>query len=537
MSKFNTAATRPARGQGPIVTAPAPALVTHEGGAAYARDAKGELFMLAVVNFVGEDTFYESAEDRDARYARLVRQLAVEDPGWTLRFLRWLRAGANMRSASLVGAAEFVHARLAARAPSVAAYDVEGFDTDRGVERVAVDVVCQRADEPGELLAYWMSKYGRAVPMPVKRGLGDAARRLFDEYGLLKYDTAAHAVRFADVIDLTHPTPDAPWQGDLFRFALDRRHGRAGVAPESLFMVRQQQLVRDAVAGGELDVLLDARVLRSAGMTWEDALSLVGSRVGKKELWEALIPTMGIFALARNLRNFDQAGVSDEAAQHVIDRFTDPEQVAKSRMFPFRWLSAYEHAPSLRWGHALDQALQHSLTALPAFPGRTLVLVDTSGSMTGVPFNARSKVSPLKAAAVFGVALAAKGESVDLVGFADGRRPFAHPVGKGASVIREVDRFVHRSGEDGHGTAIAASLRAAFNGHDRVVIVSDMQTMDSGVSTAVPAATPMYGFNLGGYRPTALPSGPGRTELGGLTDATFKAIPLIEAGRRADWPF
>lgn len=537
MSKFNTTATRPVRGRGPIVTTPTPTAVTHQGGAAYLRDTRSELFMLAVVNFVGEDTFYESAAARDARYAALVRQLAVEDPGWTLRFLRWLRADANMRSASLVGAAEFVKARLDAGVPSVPANDVPGFDTDRrGVERVAIDAVLQRADEPGELLAYWLSTYDRTVPMPVKRGLGDAAKRLYNEYGLLKYDTGSHGVRFADVIDLAHPTAVAPWQDDLFRYALDRRHNRDREAPEALRMVRDHYALRAAAAEDVEALLLPGR-LRAAGMTWEDALSLAGTRGNKRSLWEVLIPTMGIFALARNLRNFDQAGVSDAAAQAVIARFTDPEQVARSRMFPFRWLSAYEQAPSLRWGHALDQALQHSLAALPAFPGRTLVLVDTSSSMTTVPYSKKSKVSPVKAAAVFGVALAAKGEAVDLVGFADGYRPFQHDVPKGASVIREVERFIARVGEDGHGTQIAASLRKAYKGHDRVVIVTDGQSMDSGVSSAIPAAKPMYGFNLGGYRATPFPAGPGRIELGGLTDTTFKMIPLIEAGRNADWPF
>ena len=40
----------------------------------------------------------------------------------------------------------------------------------------------RRADEPGELLAYWMSRYGRAIPKPVKRGIGDTTFRLLTEY-------------------------------------------------------------------------------------------------------------------------------------------------------------------------------------------------------------------------------------------------------------------------------------------------------------------------------------------------------------------
>jgi hypothetical protein len=246
-------------------------------------------------------------------------------------------------------------------------------------------------------------------------------------------------------------------------------------------------------------------------------------------------------ALLRNLRNFDEAGVSDEVAARVTAKLADPAEVARSRQFPYRFLAAYEQAPSLRWGQALDTALQASLANLPALPGRSLILVDTSSSMTSGGFSARSTMSPIKAAAVFGVALAARGEQVDLHGFAD--RVFRHTVRKGASVIREVDRFVARVGEVGHGTRIAESVKATLRGHDRVFVISDMQTFAPGPHTGnltevVPRDTPLYGFNLGGYRHTAFDAGvPNRIEFGGLTDATFRMIPLIEAGYNADWPF
>ncbi|HEY2673831.1 MAG TPA: TROVE domain-containing protein [Rugosimonospora sp.] len=521
MSKFNIFKARPAHGRGPITTTGPD--VTHEGAPGHARDVKGELFMLAVSNMVGEDTFYESADQRDNRFAQLVAAVAMDDVAWLTRFVTWLRTEGNMRSAPLVAAAEAVHARLAAGRV--------------GDNRGLIDAALNRADEPGELLAYWHRRFGRALPKPVKRGLGDAALRLYAEYPLLKYDTGSKGVRFADVLSLAHPAGrrGGQWKDDLFRYAIDRRRGRDTAPPETLTMVRANTELRE-LAGGDPQAMLDADRLRAAGMTWEDVLSLVGSKLPKAKLWEALIPSMGIMALARNLRNFDEASVPDSAVAQVIARLTDPAQVAKSRMFPFRWLSAYEAAPSPRWAHALDQALQASLSNLPALPGRTLVLVDTSASMTTVSRKARSKATPLKAAAVFGVALAAKGEAVDLVGFADG--VFTHQVGKGASVIQEVDRFVKRSGEVGHGTEIASSVRATYAGHDRVVIVSDMQAMGPDVTTSVPESTMMYGFNLRGYRVAALDtSRPNRVELGGLTDATFRMMPLIEAGRDAAWPF
>ena len=67
MSKFNTRSARPAAGRGPVAAQPTPSGRTHEGGAGYAHDAKSELFLLAVANFVGENTFSDKATDRDRR--------------------------------------------------------------------------------------------------------------------------------------------------------------------------------------------------------------------------------------------------------------------------------------------------------------------------------------------------------------------------------------------------------------------------------------------------------------------------------------
>ena len=146
MSKFNISTVRSVAGSGPVTAEATPSGHTYEGGAGYAHDAKSELFLLAVANFVGEDTFYEKAGDRDRRYADLVHRVAVADPQWSARFLRWLRSDANMRSASLVGALEAAKAMLAANIPGA---------------RTIVDSVLQRADEPGEALSYWTSTYGR----------------------------------------------------------------------------------------------------------------------------------------------------------------------------------------------------------------------------------------------------------------------------------------------------------------------------------------------------------------------------------------
>jgi hypothetical protein len=533
VSKFNVVDHRVV-GKGPVQTAGS--TVNHEGAAAYVRDVKSELFLLAVTNFVGEGTFYESADARDERYRTLVAQAAIDDPVWTVELLRWLRSDGNLRSASLVGAAEFVHARLAAKAPSVPAYEVRGLSDDRGLERVVVDVVLQRADEPGEMLAYWTSTYGRTIPKPVKRGVADAAARLYSEYSLLKYDTASKGYRFADVLDLVHPTPKAPWQGELFKYALDRRHNRDLDTFGGLTMVQASEQLRSDVNVFP-EYLLDAEKLKAAGFTWEDALSLAGSKVDKAKLWSALIPSMGYQALLRNLRNFDEAGVPDEVADQVAARLADPEQVAKSRQFPFRFYAAYTAVQSLRWGNALEKALRASLANVPVLDGRTLILVDQSPSMfPGYYYStqaARKDISNADLAKLFGSALALRAADATLVGY--GTRSYPVPFSKGEAVLKLMGKFRMDDGTDTFGAAAAHFAR-----HDRVVIVTDEQNQTSRYRTiddVVPRNVPVYTWNVGGYRPAAIATTGNRHTFAGLTDAAFRLVPLLEAGRSGSWPW
>ncbi|MFE7777555.1 TROVE domain-containing protein [Streptomyces sp. NPDC057445] len=524
MARFNTRSARPAGGTSPVrSTGRTP---THQGGVGAQRDARSELFLLAVANFVSQQTFHESGDARDNRFGALVRGLAVEDPEWTAGLLGWLRTDAGMRTASLVGAAEYVKARLDAGA------------TEGPANRQVVASVLRRADEPGELLGYWTSRYGRAVPKPVKRGIADAVRRLYNGKTLLKYDTAAKGYRFGDILNLVHasPDPEKPWQGELFRYALDRRyHPDTAVPPPSSRVLTAHRALmalpvterRAVVTGPD-----GATRLAEAGMTWE---ALAGWLQGPMDAaaWEAMIPSMGAMALVRNLRNFDEAGVSDEAAARVAAKISDPEVVAASRQFPFRYLAAYQHAPSLRWSYALERALGHSLANVPALPGRTLILVDRSGSMWA-PLSDRSQLNRADAAAIFGTALAMRAADADLVEF--GTTSSAVKYRRGDSVLKVLARF----GDLG-GTNTTEAVRKHYGKHDRVLIVTDEQAMYShhGDPTAqVPAHIPVYTWNLAGYRPGHGPSGEGnRHTFGGLTDTAFRTVPLLESGRDANWPW
>jgi hypothetical protein len=522
---------------------------TFEGAPGHQRDVKSELFLRSTSSFAGQKSFYESADKRDMRLVELTEKLAVTPDGykWLCNFLPWLRSEGNMRTAPLIIAAEAVRARLDRNLPSPERGAADSDQAGQLSHRQLLDAVLQRPDEPGELLAYWHAVHGRKVPQPVKRSIADAARRMYNERSLLKYDTASHGVRFGDVLELTHPKPriDTPWQADLFKHAIDRRHGHTDDIPESLAVLRANRDVRQVVASGDSSPLLNEHMLRGAGMTWEDALSLAGSSVAKDKLWEAMIPSMGYMALIRNLRNFDEAGISNGAARTVASRIADSDEVAKSRQLPFRFLSAHLNAPSFRWSQALEEAITHSLKNIPDLDGRTLVLIDTSGSMQR-SMSDNSKVMAVTAAALFGLALKVKNpNSVDVYGWADGQ--FSVNPDRGMPLLKLAEEFGELVGSVGHGTQMAAAVRATFKGHDRVVILSDMQAFPThrgwssvgGVSESAPSNVPVYCWNIIGYTNSAVPSDSktNRYDLAGLTDSSFRMMGQLEIASQSTWPW
>lgn len=513
-----------------VITSTGEQMTNLSGAVGYGREAKGELFLLAVTN-MGSDTFYESAKLRDSRFAKLCGEVATVDVDWFIEFVNWLRRDANMRTAALVAAGHGVHDRIQRGA----------FGRNRQLINMSMD----RADEPGEMLAFWNATYGRKIPQPVKRGIADATSRLYNQFSALKYDTASHAFRFGDVLALTHPRTGLTTRGNLHSWLVGRRYGREDADPSLLMVSANRQLRQDALT--DPAQLLQTWRLRQAGMTWEDALSLAGSRVEKKALWETLIPTMGYMALLRNLRNFDEAGVSDKVANQVIAKLVDREEVARSRQFPMRFLSAYRNAPSLRWAYPLERALESSLSNIPSLPGHTLIMVDTSGSMND-PLSAKSQLRRWDAAALFGLALGARCEKSTIVSFSGAKQTKVFTALQGESVLKKLDRWA-AGYRFNSGTSTGWAIKQHFAGHDRVVVLTDEQDNavswsygSSGyvpVNESLPATTPLFTWNLAGYGMGHAPSGSRyRHVMGGFSDQGFKVIPLVsEMSAGSRWPW
>lgn len=540
MARFNTKGVKAPNGS--AVSTTGEKTVNHEGNPAYVRNAKSELFLLAVSNFVGADTFYEKGTDRDQRYADLVRKLAVEDFDWLASMLIWLRTEGNLRTAPLVGATEAAQVRIQ-----------HGLGAPTGT---LIDAVLVRPDEIGEYLAYRFSKFGKNLSKSEKWGLEAALRRAYTQRNYLKWDSSKSGFRFADVVELIHGKPVDERQSELFKFMLDERHHKDGQVGDLKMLAEKQRWEEMAKSPSVYkNALTEPDFLVRAGLTWEDVLSRLGSEIPKKDLWEALIPGMGHMALLRNLRNFDQEGISDKVAADVAASLMDPDQVAKGRQFPFRYYTAFKNVPSLRWAHALETALKYSLSNVPALNGHTLILVDVSPSMypgSGVNYTGRNdksaQISLAEKAALFGTALALRAESADLVQF--GGESKAVKVPKGGSVLKIMDDF-----EMDNGTDIPAAVKKWFklSQHKRVVIITDEQTRpgwlpsnmgrwhggcdSTKIDDLIPASVPVHMWNLEGYTGSLLDNGTNRYTMGGLTDHSFKQIELLEKGAKGTWPW
>lgn len=514
MSKFAQTATT-ARPSGPLRTLPGVSTRTHNGGLGFVKDARTELFSLGVANFVSEDTFYERAGVRDARFVDLIREVTALDPEWMTHFIPWLRQEANMRTASVVAAVEFARA-----APG---RDPRTTLSGRGV----IGSTLTRADEPAEALAYHMGLYGRRLPKAVKRGIADACTKLYNQHSAMKYDSRDAAMRMGDVIELTHPTPRDEFQAALFQYLIDKRHNRDN--PRGLDKLGKISARKDAIKaaaeGGELD---------ASEMTWETALSLGGSNA---ETWQKVIPQMGYMALLRNLRNFEDAKLPENVLLQVASKLADPAEVARSRQMPFRFLSAWKASGSMRFAQPLELALDAACANIPEFPGKTLVMVDVSGSMRN-PFSAKSTVSRKAAGAVFGAAVMKRSAPGSKLGV---YATLCAAQDKPRSILRTAEEIDKLDGVGGHGTETWRSTKIMWDEYgpfDRILIFTDEQHHPSHITGATfPKNVPIYVWCLAGYRPASLDVGSGRYLLGGLNDQCFKLLNILEAGSEGRWPW
>lgn len=227
---------------------------------------------------------------------------------------------------------------------------------DSLVKRTIIQVA-ERPDDLTEIVSYC----GKPLPNQIKKGVAEALKN-FNAYKMAKYKSSSKKTKLVDLLNLVHPKPENKEQKDLF---------------ESLIK-------------GEL----------KCEDTWEARLS---SGEDKGKVWSDMIgkKKIGYMALLRNLRN-----ISAQANKTTIAKackiISDPEEVKKSKQLPFRFYNAYENVSNQDMLESVAKALEISLDNVPKFEGKTLIAVDTSGSMSG---------DPIKKSSVFAAALMKSNQS------------------------------------------------------------------------------------------------------------------------------
>ena len=283
----------------------------------------------------------------------------------------------------------------------------------------------------------------------------------------------------ADVIELTHPQPKDGRQSALFKYLLDRRHHDDARADPTVLPMLAAAADLEAVPADERRTLLRARgpqALADAGFSWERLSGWLPGGLDA-EAWEAVIPSMGVMALVRNLRNFDRAGISERAVEAVIAKLTDRAEVAKARLFPYQVWAGYAHAPSDDWKRALGRTLDLTVANIPPLDG-TLVVIDTSGSMQS-PVSNRSMLQRVEAAAVMAMATTRKAGPVDVVIY--GQESARVRGVAGLSVLAGVQKVVGLVGAVGHATYGHTAIARHFDPkrHRRVALFTDATLRDS----------------------------------------------------------
>jgi 60 kDa SS-A/Ro ribonucleoprotein len=321
--------------------------------------------------------------------------------------------------------------------------------------------IVQRPDELAEFLGIYWAEGKQPLSAQVKKGLARAFSK-FNEYELAKWQKSDAAIKLRDVLFLTHARPENG-QEELFKKIVDQ----SLATPD----------------------------------TWEVALS-AGS--DKKETWVRLLSEnkLGALALLRNLRNMQQVGVSDALIKDGL------QKMKIERVLPFRFISAAKYAPGLE--PQLEEAMFKCLAEQPKLKGKTVLIVDTSGSMHG-QISAKSELDRLSAAAALAMLVRELGEDVKVYATAgdDGTRihkTMIVPPRRGFG-LRDLLSYDQTSRIIGGGgiflKQVIEYVREKEQGEaDRIIVITDEQDCDlvNRPTSAKPFGTNNYLINVATYK-------------------------------------
>jgi 60 kDa SS-A/Ro ribonucleoprotein len=298
--------------------------------------------------------------------------------------------------------------------------------------------VVQRADELSEFLSLYWKDGKTPIAASVRKGLAKALTK-FDEFQLARYAGESKNIKLKDVIKLIHPKPSSKKQAKLWKSVIE----------------------------GTL----------KTPDTWEAELSENGNN---KESWTRLLSEkkVGGLALLRNLRNIQEAGVEDSVIEEAL-----ATNLFKY-VLPFRFMTAARYAP--RFQRDIEKAMLRQLDGQDKLKGKTVVVVDVSGSM-GAQMSGYSENTRLDVASSLAVILREISEDVVVyctAGYDSSRghktEKIANPR-RGFELVKQIEELKSRLG--GGGIFLRQCTEYIANREDnvdRVVVISDSQDCDAG---------------------------------------------------------
>ncbi len=451
--------------------------VNKAGGEAYTQEPKLELVSLLLTSFVS-DKFYEQATDQLDRLASLAK--SIKDKKFLAKAAIFARNEYGMRSITHALMGEVVH-------------EVKGEEWTKN----AVAKAIHRPDDMLETLAYYAGKYGKPIPNSLKKGFAIAVRK-FDGYQIAKYRGERSDVKMVDLFNLIHPKPSS---------------------------AKESKIWSDLLKGE----------LKNTD-TWEAKLSGVGQVAETEEektalkgqAWAELIREnkLGYFALLKNLRNIETQ--APEVLPDALKMLQDEKLIRKSLVLPFRFSTAAEEVKDRRTLEAIGNALNISMANVPKFDGKTLIVLDGSGSMSGKPIT----IGSLFAAVIY----KANPDAEFMVFSTNAKYHVFNPSDSVLSIAERMKAMATGGGTDFHTIFPAANKR-----YERIIILSDMQgwmgysapTKQLDAYEKQYSASPfLYSFDLNGYGTLQFPQ-PRVFAIAGFSEKVLDLFRALETDKNA----
>jgi len=287
-----------------------------------------------------------------------------------------------------------------------------------------------------------MGGWGRGARRSIARWFND---RSADDlaHQLVKYQQR-DGWSARDLLRLAHPKPASKAHDALYKWATGGYDavGEAQVIVPPLIEAFEELKV--ATDGNRvLELIRKYRLPREAVPT---------QHLTRADVWEALLPHMGLTALVRNLATMTRIGLVAPLGDHVASicaRVTDAEQLKKARVHPIQMLSAlrtYAQGHGDRGGNtwtpvqavvdALDAGFYASFASVEPTNKATLLALDVSGSMTSGMIAGCPGLTPRVASAAMALVTAAIEPNHHVVGFADGPGRSSHSnIGYGTAIV------------------------------------------------------------------------------------------------------